>query len=423
MKFLTALVFTATGLAAFNALGQSDRYVFDIIAEADPGGPNGFVSILSASMNTEGAVAFAAIAAGETVPAVFFTPDEPCDIDTDVNVCNAVGPVLNNDGWIVFLALDDEGGIIGISRYNPGSVPVSVHDAGDEVLGGIASTSGDPPDYIAYWSACLDPRACGTIEQCVVVIDSDGAEQFSACDDFPAAQLSAPAINGDFLSYVRAEERSEDRTLVLLENLVPVDPPPLVISSDGLLTPPTINAGGTVAVFCEDPDHQAGIYTVTDLGADLLEPLDGDKTPALNTRPFINSNGAVAYTAIEDDKQTVFAQNDVESVAVIAEGDILIEDPRAGAVVTLDIFARKGCQILFAAGLDDDGDDLVDRTILVRARYKFDLDNDGTVGATDLVALLAAWGTDPGGPPDFDGDGIVGSSDLLSLLVNWGPCP
>ncbi|MCZ6664259.1 MAG: S8 family serine peptidase [Gammaproteobacteria bacterium] len=52
-----------------------------------------------------------------------------------------------------------------------------------------------------------------------------------------------------------------------------------------------------------------------------------------------------------------------------------------------------------------------------------DLDGDGSVGASDLLALLAAWGTDPGGPPDFDGDGNVDASDLLVLLVNWGPCP
>ncbi len=52
-----------------------------------------------------------------------------------------------------------------------------------------------------------------------------------------------------------------------------------------------------------------------------------------------------------------------------------------------------------------------------------DLDGDDIVGFTDLSALLAAWGTDPGGPPDFDGDGNVGVSDLLILLANWGPCP
>ncbi len=51
-----------------------------------------------------------------------------------------------------------------------------------------------------------------------------------------------------------------------------------------------------------------------------------------------------------------------------------------------------------------------------------DLDSDGQIGVTDLLALLAAWGTDPGGPPDLDGDGIVGVTDLLSLLAGWGPC-
>ena len=44
------------------------------------------------------------------------------------------------------------------------------------------------------------------------------------------------------------------------------------------------------------------------------------------------------------------------------------------------------------------------------------------VGITDLLTLLDAWGTDPGGPPDFDGDGFVGILDLLTLLANWGAC-
>ncbi|MHC4428636.1 MAG: hypothetical protein ACYS0D_08540, partial [Planctomycetota bacterium] len=51
-----------------------------------------------------------------------------------------------------------------------------------------------------------------------------------------------------------------------------------------------------------------------------------------------------------------------------------------------------------------------------------DLDGDGAVGTADLLALLSAWGTDPGGPPDLDGDGNVGTGDLLELLSSWGPC-
>jgi hypothetical protein len=52
----------------------------------------------------------------------------------------------------------------------------------------------------------------------------------------------------------------------------------------------------------------------------------------------------------------------------------------------------------------------------------WDLDGSGSVSTSDLLALLAVWGSDPGGPPDFDGDGNVGTSDLLALLGNWGAC-
>ncbi len=51
-----------------------------------------------------------------------------------------------------------------------------------------------------------------------------------------------------------------------------------------------------------------------------------------------------------------------------------------------------------------------------------DMDSSGDVGVTDLLDLLAAWGTNPGGPPDFDADGNVGVTDLLELLAVWGPC-
>lgn len=52
-----------------------------------------------------------------------------------------------------------------------------------------------------------------------------------------------------------------------------------------------------------------------------------------------------------------------------------------------------------------------------------DLDDDGSVGTSDLLELLSAWGSKPHGPPDLDDDGIVGTGDLLVLLANWGPCP
>ena len=48
-----------------------------------------------------------------------------------------------------------------------------------------------------------------------------------------------------------------------------------------------------------------------------------------------------------------------------------------------------------------------------------DVDCDGTVGITDFLALLAAWGPNPGHPADLDGDGFVGITDFLFLLASW----
>ncbi|MEE8156504.1 MAG: hypothetical protein V3T53_16230 [Phycisphaerales bacterium] len=52
-----------------------------------------------------------------------------------------------------------------------------------------------------------------------------------------------------------------------------------------------------------------------------------------------------------------------------------------------------------------------------------DFDDNGTVGASDLLTLLAAWGPCVDCDEDLDGDDVVGASDLLILLATWGPCP
>ncbi len=51
-----------------------------------------------------------------------------------------------------------------------------------------------------------------------------------------------------------------------------------------------------------------------------------------------------------------------------------------------------------------------------------DVDGDGQIGINDFLALLAAWGPNPGHAADLDGDGTVGITDFLLLLANWGPC-
>jgi subtilisin family serine protease len=51
-----------------------------------------------------------------------------------------------------------------------------------------------------------------------------------------------------------------------------------------------------------------------------------------------------------------------------------------------------------------------------------DLDGNGEVDVSDLLALLAVWG-ETGVPADLDGSGVVDVADLLQMLAAWGTCP
>ncbi len=90
-------------------------------------------------------------------------------------------------------------------------------------------------------------------------------------------------------------------------------------------------------------------------------------------------------------------------------------------------------ETIAAADLDGDGlADLVsanrdssDMSVLINdtctPMSSPDLNDDGAVDASDLAAMLAAWGPCVGCPADLDGDGVVGPADLSILLAAWGP--
>ena len=52
-----------------------------------------------------------------------------------------------------------------------------------------------------------------------------------------------------------------------------------------------------------------------------------------------------------------------------------------------------------------------------------DVDCDGVVGFTDVLAVLAKWGACPNCFEDVNQDGAVEFADVLNLLANWGGCP
>ena len=52
-----------------------------------------------------------------------------------------------------------------------------------------------------------------------------------------------------------------------------------------------------------------------------------------------------------------------------------------------------------------------------------DVNGDGQVGVTDLLAVINSWGPCAGCAADVTGDDQVGVADLLAVIAGWGPCP
>ena len=50
-----------------------------------------------------------------------------------------------------------------------------------------------------------------------------------------------------------------------------------------------------------------------------------------------------------------------------------------------------------------------------------DLNNDGNVNVSDILAMIGVWGSDDPNA-DLDGDGVVAVGDLLTAIGNWGAC-
>ena len=123
-----------------------------------------------------------------------------------------------------------------------------------------------------------------------------------------------------------------------------------------------------------------------------------------------NGNGTSLYDADADG----YDDDDLApyDLAFCVSGLPAAEDCNANGVQdTQDIFDGTSD--------DEDGNGIPDECEPILG----DIDGDGTVGANDLLILLANWGRCENCddcPADLDDNCTVGASDLLILLANWG---
>jgi hypothetical protein len=196
-----------------------------------------------------------------------------------------------------------------------------------------------------------------------------------------------------------------------------------------------VRSGTTVTVY------RNGVATGTDIqDTPFIPELLGHKSPSPNFFWGFIDDAAVWDRAIDPQDIAYLynggAGNSVGSLgqpplalAFSLEGDVppgAWIDPASGAFTWTA--GPSAASYTFTVRVTDNGapplsdEEEITVTVTPGPTCDGDVDGDGAVGIGDLLMLLAAWGTDPGGPPDLDGDGVVGINDLLALLKSWGPC-
>ncbi len=152
-------------------------------------------------------------------------------------------------------------------------------------------------------------------------------------------------------------------------------------------------------------DHSVGYPNQAKLG-DYYDMVSDRVGASLAYAATFNGEQDVWFRRIGDRDCNGNGTGDTDDLAGGASGDC-----NANAI-------PDECEIAAGELADRNGDGVPD----LCEGCPWDLDRDGEVGIRDLLELIAAWETDPGGPPDLDGDGDVDADDLEILNANWGPC-
>lgn len=171
---------------------------------------------------------------------------------------------------------------------------------------------------------------------------------------------------------------------------------PLLDNESGRIVPGGVGTFGSVAVTGEVVLGEDG-FVVIDAGPTGVDGFEVDGP--------IQLGGALRIDAIDDWTPAIGTQVTVLS----ATGEITgaFADVTSPDLGTWSIATGGGAVIA---------------TLTAGPTCGRDVDQDGDVGLSDLITVLAGWGYCPSCAADVDRDDEVGLSDLLAVLADWGPC-
>ena len=194
-----------------------------------------------------------------------------------------------------------------------------------------------------------------------------------------------------------------------------------------------LNTDGTVKSHQEISNPEGGPEGDGDrfgVSMGLLNDLNGDGIDDLAVGAFHDDDGGLQRGAVWilflNTDGTVKSQQKISDTQGGFTGVLGNNDQFGVSAASIGDFNGDGVgDLVVGAQLDDDGG--FNRgafwILFLDGICLWDLDANGSVGLSDLLDLLAAWGANAGHPADFDDNGFVGLSDLLALLANWGACP
>ncbi len=351
-------------------------------------------------------------------------------------VLTAAEPAVAQPGWVLshqkisdtqggFTGILDDFDIFGISVASLGDLDGD--GVGDLAVGAFWDDDGGG-DHGAVWVLFLNSD--GTVKSHQKISDTEGGFTGTLDDDdsFGSSVASLGDLDGDGVGDLAVGAASDD------------DGGRPLYAQRGAVWILFLNPDGTVKCHQKISDTQGDFTGILD-DADLfgysvasLGDLDGDGVGDLAVGAPLDDDGGhnrgAVWMLFLNTNGTVKSNQKISDTQGGFSGTLDNDDQFGSSVVALDDLDGDGVgDLAVGAFADDDGGRFRGAAwvlfldgVTAPGKCPWYLDDYGCVGFLDLLALLGAWGSDPGGPPDFDNDGTVGILDLLTLLANWGAC-